>query len=85
MAIVERLNANNHITIKISDLLPYKLKHLSFNRFTYHLLKEKNTYLPSILLYDENGYLLDVDLRKVIYNKFGNTKKEETIIRPFLC
>ncbi len=66
--------------------MPYKLKQLAFIRFTYHVLKEKNTNIPSLLLYDDSGYLLDINLHKLISSNFSNNKKEESaFIRPFIC
>ena len=64
--------------------MPFKLKGLNFNRFTYHLFKEKNSYQPSILLYDDNGYIFDIDLQKIFINKFASTLKEDKIFKSFL-
>ena len=83
VVIVERLNLSNHITLKIDEILPYKLKHLAFSRFTYILLKDKNNMVPSLLIFDDLGYLLDISLHKILSTRFANTKKEETFIRPF--
>jgi hypothetical protein len=86
VVLVERLNLANHATIKLEEVLPYKLKQLAFTRFTYHLLKEKNTNIPSLLLYDDAGHLLDLSLQKLISSKFSSNKREEdAFIRPFVC
>jgi hypothetical protein len=84
VVIAERLNLANYVVIRLAECLPFKLQHLSFTRFSYHLLKEK-TYQPSLLLYDDTGYLLDLNLQKIIASRFSSTKKEEIIIRTFLC
>lgn len=83
--IAERLNLGNHLLICLNDYLPYKFSNVLFTKFTYHLLKEKNTYLPSILLFDDLGFILDLNLQKLFYSKFFNTRKEDITIRPFLC
>lgn len=40
--------------------------------------------MPSILLYDDNGYIFDLNLAKLFGSKFYNTRKEERIIKSFL-
>ena len=55
-----------------------------FNKFSYHLVKDKNIHYPSIILYDDSGYIFDFDLKKIVTAKFLNTKKEETVIRSFM-
>lgn len=85
MVLVERLNLANHVTIKLEDILPYKLKQVAFIRFTYHLLKEKNTTIASLLLFDDAGHLIDINLQKLIASKFASNKREEdAFIRPFV-
>lgn len=81
---VERGNILNYVVLSISDHLPFKMKHLLFNRFSYHIIKDKNTNIPSLLLYDDGGFLFDLSLQKTITSRFFPIKKEEIVVRNFL-
>lgn len=69
--------------IDVSEYLPFKLKNLNFNRLIYSTFKEKGKQKPSLLLYDDTGFVLDIDLQQIFYRLFVNNQKEEFTIKSF--
>ncbi len=69
--------------VDLTEYLPYKLKGLNFNRISYNLFKEKARNLPSVIVYDETGFVLDINLQQIYLNKFANKKKEDFLIKSF--
>ena len=84
LIIAEKLNLDNHVVIAISEYLPHRRKTVPLVRFTYHFFRIKNISHPSLVLYDEQGWIVDLNLQKLFISKFNNTEKEERITKNFL-
>ena len=78
----ERLQPSNCAMLDLEAGLPNKLKGLHLNSITYSLVQEKGRLLPSVILCDDSGFLLDVSLKKIYSSRFSNTQKEEHKVRP---
>lgn len=82
--IFSRHDISNYASIDLTEYLPYKLKGLSFNKFVYTTFKDKGKQKPSIILCDETGFILDINLESIFYRQFANNKKEDLKIKLFI-
>lgn len=63
--------------------MPYSLRATNFTKIYYTLFKEKGRNHPSVVVYDETGYILDINLQQVYVKAFSGKKKEEFLIKSF--
>lgn len=79
----ERNDPTNYAMVDLSECLPYKLKGLAFTKMHYSVFKEKGKVHPSVIVCDETGFLLDINLQPIYSSKFAGRKKEEFLIKSF--
>ena len=69
--LLSRDDRSTQLCLKINDYLPHKLKGLQFINLKYcHIAKPNQNY---ILLSDKTGYLIEINITRVLAKNFNPT------------